>query len=80
MIGRTGRAGRKGKAITFFTEKDSDKLRSIANVMRRSGCDVPQFMLELNKRKRKKQNNKSKDKKSKKHKTDESDDNDIESD
>ncbi|CAG2107613.1 unnamed protein product [Medioppia subpectinata] len=85
-IGRTGRAGRKGKAITFFTEKDSDKLRSIANVMRRSGCDVPQFMLELNKRKRKffnnkrKQNNKSKDKKSKKLKADESDDNDIESD
>ena len=48
--GRTGRAGRKGQAITFFTEKDSDSLRSIANVMRRSGCEVPQFMLELNKK------------------------------
>ena len=28
-IGRTGRAGRKGKAITLFTEADSDNLRTI---------------------------------------------------
>jgi ATP-dependent RNA helicase DDX52/ROK1 len=48
--GRTGRAGRRGEAITFFTENDSENLRSIANVMRQSGCDIPQFMLEINKK------------------------------
>ena len=49
-IGRTGRAGRKGKAITFFTENDMKYLRSIANVMKISGCDdVPDWMLKLKK-------------------------------
>ena len=46
-VGRTGRAGRRGKAITFFTEADGPSLKSIVNVMRASGCDVPQWMLEL---------------------------------
>ncbi|OQV20856.1 putative ATP-dependent RNA helicase DDX52 [Hypsibius exemplaris] len=46
-IGRTGRAGNKGKAVTLFTEKDAPNLRSIASVMRRSGCEVPEFMLQL---------------------------------
>jgi len=46
-IGRTGRAGRKGRAVTFFTEKDIPNLRSIANVMRLSGCDVPDWMLAI---------------------------------
>jgi len=46
-IGRTGRAGRKGKAITLFTQDDGPSLRSIANVIKSSGCDVPQWMLEL---------------------------------
>lgn len=53
-IGRTGRAGRHGRAITFFTESDFDNLRTIANVMRLSGCDVPEWMLQL-----KRQSNKS---------------------
>lgn len=44
-IGRTGRAGRKGKAITLFTEADFDNLRTIANVMKQSGCEVPDWML-----------------------------------
>ncbi|KAH0560209.1 probable ATP-dependent RNA helicase DDX52 [Cotesia glomerata] len=48
-IGRTGRAGHKGKAITFFTEKDTTNLRSIAVVMRASGCDVPDYMLRMKK-------------------------------
>ena len=52
-IGRTGRAGRKGKAITFFTENDMKYLRSIANVMKISGCeDVPEWMLKLKKQNR----------------------------
>ena len=48
-IGRTGRAGRKGKAITLFTEMDFDNLRMIANVMKQSGCTVPDWMLNLKK-------------------------------
>lgn len=46
-IGRTGRAGRPGRAITYFTKDDKLTLRSIASVMRESGCDVPEYMLKL---------------------------------
>ena len=46
-IGRTGRAGRKGVAVTFFTEEDLERLRSIANVIKLSGCDVPDWMLHI---------------------------------
>ena len=46
-IGRTGRAGRLGEAVTFFTENDIAHLRSIANVMKLSGCDVPDWMLNI---------------------------------
>ncbi|KAF7994653.1 hypothetical protein HCN44_004125 [Aphidius gifuensis] len=56
-IGRTGRAGHKGKAITFFTEQDTINLRSIAAIMKASGCEVPEYMLAMkkwNKRDRKK--------------------------
>jgi ATP-dependent RNA helicase DDX52/ROK1 len=48
-IGRCGRAGRKGRAITLFTEADFDQLRTIANVMRQSGCQVEEWMLNLKK-------------------------------
>ncbi|GBP15993.1 Probable ATP-dependent RNA helicase DDX52 [Eumeta japonica] len=55
-IGRAGRAGQRGKAITFFTQDDVVNLRSIAAVMKQSGCDVPEYMLKLkqdsNKRKK----------------------------
>ncbi len=44
-IGRTGRAGRKGEAITFFTKEDAPYLKSIVNVMRESGCEVPEWMV-----------------------------------
>jgi ATP-dependent RNA helicase DDX52/ROK1 len=46
-IGRCGRAGRKGKAITLFTEADFDNLRTIANVMKQSGCKVEDWMLNM---------------------------------
>lgn len=52
-IGRTGRAGRKGRAITLFTEYDLPMLRSIANVMKLSGCDVAEWMLRMKKLNRK---------------------------
>ncbi|GAA6006785.1 hypothetical protein JCM11491_003180 [Sporobolomyces phaffii] len=46
-IGRTGRAGKEGRAITFFTKADSGHLKTIVNVMRQSGCVVPDWMLAL---------------------------------
>lgn len=46
-IGRTGRAGKRGRAITFFTREDAPALRTIVNVMRQSGCAVPKWMLQL---------------------------------
>ena len=46
-IGRTGRAGMRGTAVTFFTEADVPRLRSIANVMKLSGCDIPDWMLSI---------------------------------
>lgn len=48
-IGRTGRAGRKGKAITLFTEADFEHLRTIANIMKQSGCKVEDWMLNMKK-------------------------------
>ena len=48
-IGRTGRAGRAGEAITLFTEDDTDLLRSIAHVVRASGCEVPDWMFSMKK-------------------------------
>ncbi|CAD5126023.1 DgyrCDS14199 [Dimorphilus gyrociliatus] len=48
-IGRTGRAGRTGEAITFFTDSDRTLLRTIATVMKESGCEVSQYLLELKK-------------------------------
>ncbi|XP_061608598.1 probable ATP-dependent RNA helicase DDX52 [Phyllopteryx taeniolatus] len=44
-IGRTGRAGHRGRAITFFTENDKPLLRSIANVIKLAGCPVPDYMV-----------------------------------
>ncbi|XP_076836054.1 putative ATP-dependent RNA helicase DDX52 [Brachyhypopomus gauderio] len=52
-IGRTGRAGHKGKAITFFTENDKPLLRSIATVIKQAGCPVPDYMIGFKKLKSK---------------------------
>lgn len=46
-IGRTGRAGKKGTAITYFSDEDVEFLRSIANLMRKSGLFVEEWMLNL---------------------------------
>ncbi len=46
-IGRTGRAGREGRAITYFTKEDAGHLKTVVNVMRQSGCDVPEWMTKL---------------------------------
>ncbi|KAI8371678.1 P-loop containing nucleoside triphosphate hydrolase protein [Radiomyces spectabilis] len=73
-IGRTGRAGRTGEAVTYYSKEDLPYLRKIVNVMKESGCEVPDWMLTLKKEKLKrpkKQTNKKDDKnKSKDGKTD----------
>ncbi|CAO3587530.1 unnamed protein product [Absidia cylindrospora] len=53
-IGRTGRAGRQGEAITYYTKDDFDYLKSIVTVMRESGCEVPEWMLSVKKANKKK--------------------------
>lgn len=39
-IGRTGRNGKFGKAVTFFTKEDSKLVKPIINVMKQSGCQL----------------------------------------
>lgn len=46
-VGRTGRAGRAGKAITYFTDDDVPYVKLIANLMKKSGHEVPEWMLNL---------------------------------
>ena len=40
-VGRTGRAGRSGVATTYFTDADTPFVKTIANLMHKSGQDVP---------------------------------------
>lgn len=46
-IGRTGRAGYKGKAITFIADDDRKCLLQIVNVLRKSGCEIPKTISAL---------------------------------
>ncbi|KIJ68765.1 hypothetical protein HYDPIDRAFT_179802 [Hydnomerulius pinastri MD-312] len=46
-IGRTGRAGQEGKAVTYFTDADAPYLKSIANVLLQSGSSVPDWIMKL---------------------------------
>jgi len=48
-VGRTGRANRKGKAITFFTDLDKPLLRSLGNTLKASGLEVPDWIFKLKK-------------------------------
>ncbi|KAI9478770.1 MAG: P-loop containing nucleoside triphosphate hydrolase protein [Benjaminiella poitrasii] len=46
-IGRTGRAGREGEAITYYSQADIPYMKGVVNVMKESGCDVPDWMLKI---------------------------------
>lgn len=52
-VGRTGRAKREGKAITFFTDVDKPILKDLGNLLKSSGCEVPDWVLNLKKMSRK---------------------------
>ena len=49
-VGRTGRAGREGTATTYFTDADLPYVKTIANLMSKSGHAVPEWLNKLNKR------------------------------
>lgn len=40
-IGRTGRGGKTGESITFFTKNDKHLSGELCNVMREAGSNVP---------------------------------------
>lgn len=46
-IGRTGRNGREGMAVTLFTEEDAKLLGAVLRVAKVSGADVPEWALRL---------------------------------
>ena len=46
-VGRTGRAGRDGSAVTYFTDSDLPYVKTIANLMQKSGHEVPSWMLNM---------------------------------
>lgn len=46
-VGRTGRAGKSGRALTYFTDDDVPYVKLIANLMKKSGHDVPDWMFNL---------------------------------
>lgn len=48
-IGRTGRAGEKGRSVTFLTRSGEDAWKSIgiAEVMEKAGCPVPREMRQV---------------------------------
>ncbi|CAI2319636.1 unnamed protein product [Caenorhabditis sp. 36 PRJEB53466] len=48
-VGRTGRAGNSGHAVTYFTDTDMKYIKSIATVIRQSGFEVPEYLMEMKK-------------------------------
>lgn len=46
-IGRTGRAGAKGSALTFFTAKHAGKANELIKLLREAGQTVPQPLQDL---------------------------------
>jgi len=46
-VGRTGRAGKTGSAITLFSNKDANKASSLISVLKKSNQPVPKELLEM---------------------------------
>lgn len=47
QIGRTGRAGRKGVAITFFTSENSKSARELVGILREAQQEIPPELDEM---------------------------------
>lgn len=46
-VGRTGRAGEKGLAISFFTKEDVPIVRKMAELLKESKCKVPEWLFQI---------------------------------
>jgi len=46
-IGRTGRAGHRGKAVTFVADEDKGVLSEVVKVVKRSGGEIPNAIMSL---------------------------------
>ena len=46
-VGRTGRAEKNGTAITFVTDEDKFAVRKIANLLKISGCIIPNWFFDI---------------------------------
>merc|ERR1719391_56706 len=46
-IGRTGRAGAKGYAVTFIGRGDEGKARGLVDVMQRTGQEIPRELQDM---------------------------------
>ncbi|CAG5099529.1 Oidioi.mRNA.OKI2018_I69.XSR.g16567.t1.cds [Oikopleura dioica] len=46
-IGRTGRVGRPGTAVTFLHKKDAEKARILLNIMKGGHAEIPDWIEEL---------------------------------
>jgi ATP-dependent RNA helicase DBP3 len=46
-IGRTGRGGKTGESITFFTKNEKHLSGELINVMREAGADVPEELMKF---------------------------------
>lgn len=51
-VGRTGRGGVRGQALTFYTNEDKAMLRTLGDLLVTSGCPVPDWILQLPKAKK----------------------------
>ena len=45
-IGRTARIGNRGKATSFYNERDEELAPALVNILLESGCAVPDFLEE----------------------------------
>uniref|UniRef100_A0A6B2L1D1 RNA helicase n=1 Tax=Arcella intermedia TaxID=1963864 RepID=A0A6B2L1D1_9EUKA len=46
-IGRTARAGKKGQAISYFTDQDASQAKDLAEVLKKAGQPVPEAIANL---------------------------------
>lgn len=51
-VGRTGRAKKEGEAVTLFTDEDKFIVRKLADLLKTSGCEVPQWIFSIKKKRR----------------------------
>ena len=49
-IGRTGRCGNKGTAISFINDKNKPILKSLVNLLYEEKVEIPPWLLQLQKR------------------------------